>query len=186
MAEIPSSGLHIPDGLSHDITCHVVGNTHSWLQALAILIGFLASIIAAIIARYANINISKKKSTIDLIVKENSADYIAERKSYIALRDKGDLLKYVNDINFHRERTTILTVLNYYEAICVGIKNDCFCEKTFKDWKRSTLVSDWIDLAPFVASLRRYGNGDRSQIFVECGKMAEKWATPEEKRKFSF
>lgn len=156
------------------------------LQAIAIITGISAAIIAALITRNANINISRKKATIDLMVSENSKDHFDERLEYLDIVRNGELEKYASPEKFDsRERNIILRVLNGYESVCVGMKNNAYCEKTYRQWKRQALVNDWILLGTFVSSLRHKSSGDTSLMFEEFSRIAYRWATPDERKKIS-
>lgn len=79
------------------------------------------------------------------------------------------------------DRDCVLHVLNYYESWGIGIRGQALDEKMLKDWWRSSLVRDFIDLYPFIAGYRRVLGIQTA--FNEFQVLATSWATPSERAK---
>lgn len=118
----------------------------------------------------------KQKSTIDLLISNNTNEYYRKRrKAYMRMRDSGmnftalacKLDKQVKSTDEERRHNFIvLDVLNSIEFICVGIKEDLFDEAVYKRMSESSVIKDWNTLKPYIMELRRV-SGDNDKLFCE-------------------
>ncbi|OOR98199.1 DUF4760 domain-containing protein [Haemophilus paracuniculus] len=125
----------------------------------------------------------KQKSTIDLLISNNSNAFLRERRQkYMQMRDKGEnftalaclLDKNATPTQEQSEKNFIvLDVLNSIEFICVGIAEELFDEAVYKRMSRSSVLKDWNTLKPYIMEIRRINSNDR--IFCEFEKLATKW-----------
>lgn len=58
------------------------------------------------------------------------------------------------------QRKAIQTLLNFYEAVAVGIKNDIYDEQIVKDCQGTIIVGVWRFSEPFVKRLRSENRRD--------------------------
>lgn len=125
----------------------------------------------------------KQKSTIELLISNNSNEYYRKRrKAYMAMRDSNVNLTVLacalNDKNAteeqKRQNFIVLDVLNAIEFICVGIKEDLFDEAVYKRMSKSSVIKDWNTLKPYIMELRRINNNN-NKIFCEFEWLATKW-----------
>ena len=126
----------------------------------------------------------KQKSTIDLLISNNTNEYYRKRrKAYMRMRDSGmnftalacKLDKQVKSTDEERRHNFIvLDVLNSIEFICVGIKEDLFDEAVYKRMSESSVIKDWNTLKPYIMELRRV-SGDNDKLFCEFEWLATKW-----------
>ena len=126
----------------------------------------------------------KQKSTIDLLISNNTNEYYRKRrKAYMRMRDSGmnftalacKLDKQVKSTDEERRHNFIvLDVLNSIEFICVGIKEDLFDEAVYKRMSESSVIKDWNTLKPYIMELRRV-SGDNDKLFCEFELLATKW-----------
>lgn len=72
-----------------------------------------------------------------------------------------------------QENEAILAILNNYEFIASGIREEAFDEEIYKRMKRSLIIRDWDTLKPYVTELRN--KEKRPKLFVEIEWLAEKW-----------
>lgn len=126
----------------------------------------------------------KQKSTIDLLISNNTnAYYRKRRKAYMRMRDSGmnftslacKLDKKVESTDEEiKHNFIVLDVLNSIEFICVGIKEDLFDEAVYKRMSESSVIKDWNTLKPYIMELRRV-SGDNDKLFCEFEWLATKW-----------
>ena len=125
----------------------------------------------------------KQKSTIDLIISNNTNEYYrTRRKAYMEMRDSSTnftalackLDKNTNNSNNKEENFIVLDVLNSIEFICVGIKEGLFDESVYSRMNRSSVLKDWNTLKPYIMELRRINNNN-SKLFCEFEWLATKW-----------
>lgn len=144
---------------------------------------FLGAVFAAMVAvRNTNAagNLARDKATLDLILKEETDQFILEkRKNFLTLRSKGNLVTWAlnwgegkhkplpdNSSEATQEQQEEMTnahdaigfVLNKYEMIAIGVRNKILSEKIYDEWLGTTIINDWHELAPFVAQIRESYN----------------------------
>ncbi|MDP8033483.1 DUF4760 domain-containing protein [Pasteurella atlantica] len=126
----------------------------------------------------------KQKSTIDLMISNNSNSYYRKRRqAYIKMRDQKvnftvlacslDQNSPSND-ETKRQNFIVLDVLNAIEFICVGIKENLFDEAVYKRLSKSSVIRDWKTLKPYIMELRRINNNN-DKLFCEFEWLAIKW-----------
>lgn len=72
------------------------------------------------------------------------------------------------------EYDIIISLLNYYEAIAIGIKDGAINEEIIKDWWRQTTVRDWTLLYQFVSGYRKERGS--STIYEHAEDIVNSWA----------
>lgn len=176
--ELHSIGAHISESDTLQLVCHGFHSSPSFLSYLP----FIGATIAALVAWWnvdrtfkANRVIAKKKATMDLILLEQTNDYILrKRNAFLKLKKQGDLVKWA-DPKFRAsdQAGCIATVINKYEMIAIGIENDSMCEDIYYSWFASTLVSDWEELCTFIGELRR--RSKNYNLYIKFEKLALRW-----------
>lgn len=126
----------------------------------------------------------KQKSTIDLLISNNSNSYYRKRrKAYMKMRDSGEnftalackLDKNITSTEQEQQQNfIIIDVLNSIEFICVGIKENLFDEAVYKRMSKSSVIKDWHTLKPYIMELRRINNNNQN-LFCEFEWLATKW-----------
>lgn len=126
----------------------------------------------------------KQKATIELLINNsNNAYYRKRRKSYMKMRDGGlNFTSLACSLEKHAEATDetnrqnfiVLDILNSIEFICVGIKENLFDEAVYKRMSKSSVITDWNTLKPYIMELRRIKNNN-NKLFCEFEWLAEKW-----------
>lgn len=181
--------IPIPAGVTAlSLSCSVQSGIGPWLQAGAIVLSFVTALVVALITRSSNQSIARKKSTIDLIVLEQTNQkFLDDRRQFRVLREAGRLEQWADpEKKLDPSRAVVINILNSYEFVAVGIKNGAYCEQTYKDWCRTTFVKDWVQLGAFVSALRSHLNGDGAKIYAEYAALATKWANASEKSCFAL
>lgn len=86
--------------------------------------------------------------------------------------------------NRQKDRDVIINLLNYYETWALGIQRQAYDAEMLKDWWRSSLVADYIDLRVYIDTHRKAGKNFAA--FEGFENLAKKWATPEEALRGGF
>ncbi len=68
----------------------------------------------------------------------------------------------------------IFVILNYYEYLAVGIKNQVFDEKTIKELVKGSLIKANTLFGAYIAHLRKKHTKNKNQ-FIEMEKLAARW-----------
>ena len=146
------------------------------IQTGAIVISAIGVIVTIV---WAN-RIARKRATLDMVMAEMmDPTQIEQRREFIKLRDEGNLVKYADPE--HAETSApyyIRDTLNTYELIAIGIKQGILCEKSYKDWARTTVVKEWMACKPFVTQMRQ--EAGVSTYYCEIEALAKKWANSSE------
>lgn len=74
---------------------------------------------------------------------------------------------------FIEKKITLLTIMNDYENIALGIKHGILDERYLFQWMRATLIYDWQTLGPLVQEYRR--SAKNRQIYIEFEGLASAW-----------
>jgi hypothetical protein len=72
----------------------------------------------------------------------------------------------------------VIQICNYYEVIAVGTRNGAIDKTMYKEWWRTSLVLDWLDLRTFISDYRRIQNVDGA--FREFERLACEWISDSE------
>ena len=188
------------------IACADLHHAAWYVTYIAIVATNIAGIIAWVnVTRSNNRNrfIAKKKSTIDLIILEQTNQYLMEQRStFLDVREEGDIVKllYIMDdvkkdnkdncpktelekneevrkeslrAETSKKIKSIATIINKYEMLAIGIEEESLCEDIYKKWLKSTLISDWRELSTFVGELRRKNNN--YHLYERFENLATKW-----------
>lgn len=156
-----------------------------WVSPLVILISAIAAGYLSIESIRANRDIARKKATLDLIERTASTEYY--QKSYVAFRDirtSDDGFEQIfNPSNnaMIKQRQMVISFLNHYEIISIGIEKNILDEGVYKDYMKSMVVRDWFESERFIKHLRTptsdSGSGvDASAAFTNFEIMALRWA----------
>ena len=174
----------------------LVGNTGESAQFLGESYGFwvqtgaviLSIIVTGFFARKAIISNGKtaketlehnqlmqqKRATIDLILQENQDQELIKAKITIAaLPDNASFIEYLdvneNDQPSKKEvKDCIRILLNRYEFIALGIKNEAFEESIYKDF-----TNTWKKAKPMIMELRR--RKEQNTYYQEFELLADRW-----------
>lgn len=176
------------------------------LMAAAVVI----SAAAAYISYQDNRRIAKTRLTMDQISRQvHDKDIITIFNGFRAIRQKYELgkdpenplthsmvieadlntEKMLGENGIHanarqKDRDVIINLLNYYETWALGIERQAYDEEMLRDWWRSSLVADYLDLKSYVDTHRKaLGN---FAAFEGFEKLARKWASADEARRGGF
>jgi len=144
----------------------------SIVQTLAIIISAIAAVVIISVTKI----ISRRRATIDMVLKLRlDPSYKKARKDFKAIRDGGNGMAEFACRNHtaDAESKTILDVLNHYEFICVAIRERAICEKTYKRMLCTQVLKDWECSQGFVTEIRK--TKDHPTLFQEFERIAKRW-----------
>ena len=146
----------------------------------------LASAIVAICTIRASARQERRRATIDVVIEQRRDErLIAARQIITKKHEAGEtnLAKYL-ETKDSEDFKVILLVLNAYEFVASGIREDAFDEDTFKRLRCSTVLKDWEALWGFVMEFRRQKK--IPTLFQDFEWLYDKWKIdplPANKRK---
>ncbi|MEM9425667.1 MAG: DUF4760 domain-containing protein [Pseudomonadota bacterium] len=147
-----------------------------WLSAGAILVSALIAARMAFLGLREQRKIAKKRATLDMLSRrEWDADYLSARTEFNRLKTGPTPLEtWVNDEHKNTTQSDcIRTVLNDYELIAVGIREDILDEELYKVWFKTSFLRDYNLSKSYIAAMRKKYSSD--QIFAELQNLAESW-----------
>ena len=117
----------------------------------------------------------KKRATIDLVLHQRNDIKLTDAKKILRnLDDSNGLSSYAClDAKDKDETIAIMAVLNHYEFVATGIREDAFDERVYKRMLYGILVKDWNNLEAFVVELRK--TRFHNTLYQEYQWLAEKW-----------
>lgn len=155
-----------------------------WSAFIAPVLVFL-SIGVAIWGVFNTRAVARRKATLDLIEKRESAEHYQQihkvfrdtrlADGFMALADpRSDAAR--------AQRKAVLDFLNHYEMVAIGIRRNILDERMYRDWMEGAFVRDWNAAADFIQSERWRRNADNSDwvyrrsIFANYQWAAERWS----------
>jgi hypothetical protein len=143
------------------------------IQTYAVVVSVVIALIVLILTQRS----AKKRETLNLISSiRNSTEYKASRIEYLALvNSTNNLVEFAKEENSESSQASIIEeMLNYYELISLGIRMGTLDEHFYKLWYRSSLVTDYRRLQPYIVELRRWTGVPT--YFYQFERLATKWA----------
>lgn len=143
------------------------------LDSKTLILGISA--ITAIAAVHRNSIINRRRATVDLVLHQRSNQKLIEANNIVnPILSTNEITRYADDSKKDTpEREAILTILNNYEFICVGIKEKAFDINLYKRMSYGIVIRDWGCFKPFVYHLRQAH--DRPTLFQEFEWLAIKF-----------
>lgn len=119
----------------------------------------------------------KQRATIDAVISDRRDDGLTlSRQQFGDMKAQGENFESLGAhpiIDNKEKNQAILDILNNYEFMAAGIKEQAFDEEIFKRMKCSLIVQDWDVLEVYIRALRK--KSGRPKLFVEFEWLAEKW-----------
>lgn len=143
------------------------------IQTYAVVISVVIALIVLVLTQRSG----KKRETLNLISTiRTSGEFKESRDAYLKLvNSTNNLVEFAKEDNSETKEAKIIEeMLNYYELISLGIRMGTLDEHFYKLWYRSSLVTDYRRLQPYVAELRRWTGVPT--YFYQFEKLATKWA----------
>lgn len=162
-----------------------------WLTPVILATSAITAAVLSIHSIRTNREIARKKASLDLIVEAQSTDYFQGlRKAFHDIRtDEAGFEQIFAPTNpeIQKQRQMVLSFLNHYELIAMGIFDGILDEQVYKTYMRSIVVRDWFAAEPFVSHIRAPTPDSGAEVsaaaaFSNFERLAQKWA-PEVKRR---
>jgi hypothetical protein len=120
---------------------------------------------------------ARRRATIDLVLDEKQDSALgAARVKFASLRDgKANITQFAckPTADHPEENKAIIDILNHYEFIAVGIRENTFDTAIFKRMKKSLLIRDWDVLSGYALEMRKQTK--HPKLFVEFEWLANEW-----------
>jgi len=142
-----------------------------WVQTGALIVSAVAAIYLIAASRKDN----RRRATIDLVIQQKQDSELQTAKRFVLSLHENkveNLTKYLADKNSD-ECKNLLRVLNNYEFVAAGIREDALDEEIFKRVQFSVWIKDWDALSGVVMELRHSEN--RDTLFQEFQLMSARW-----------
>jgi len=143
------------------------------VQTYAVVISVVIALLVLILTQRSG----KKRETLQLISSmRTSPEFKESRGEYLKLvNSTNNLVEFAKEENSETKEAKIIEeMLNYYELTSLGIRMGTLDEHFYKLWYRSSLVTDYGRLQPYIAELRRWTGVPT--YFYQFEKLATKWA----------
>ncbi|MEL0614011.1 MAG: DUF4760 domain-containing protein [Marinomonas sp.] len=118
-----------------------------------------ATAIAALYSIRRNTIINRRRATVDLVLHQKNDSDLKKANLIVnpLLRDESISITTYSDKTHigSEERTAILFVLNNYEFVATGIREEAFDFNLFKRMRCGTVLRDWEEFEPFIYELRK-------------------------------
>jgi hypothetical protein len=135
-----------------------------------------ATAIAALYSIRRNTIINRRRATVDLVLHQKNDSDLKDANLIVnpLLRDQSiSITKYSDKSHIgSEERTAILFVLNNYEFVATGIREEAFDFKLFKRMRCGTVLRDWDEFKHFIYELRKINK--QPTMFQEFEWLAKK------------
>jgi Domain of unknown function (DUF4760) len=133
-----------------------VASSFDWVA----LVG-LAVIMVSVVVAWQSLKAAKasaaKRATLDMIEKAESTPYYHELYLNFAYHCRQKSLSSLHDAKEERdrkERQQVVSYLNHYKIVSIGIKEGILDENYYKEWMKGYFISDWNDASDFIQGLR--------------------------------
>ncbi|NMZ98108.1 DUF4760 domain-containing protein [Pseudomonas lundensis] len=154
-----------------------------WVQTAVILLGAGAAVLTIVIngrlSRQSiahNEKLSRQRATIDLLLTQRTDMNLIESKKAVGVihNNGGDFTALAaRDKVQELARSHILSIINNYEFIALGIREGALDESIYKRAVYSQVMRDWKAMKAFVMELRRQNQIDT--LFQELELLAKRW-----------
>lgn len=154
-----------------------------WVQTAVILLGAGAAVATIYIngklSRSAiehNEKLSQQRATIDLLLTQRTDQNLIESKKAVGAihNNGGDFTSLATrDKALDDTRSHILSIINNYEFIALGIREGALDESIYKRAVYSQVMRDWRAMKAFIMELRRQNQIDT--LFQEFELLAKRW-----------
>lgn len=164
----------------------------SYGAAIVAVIGVVVSIVLAARQLRRQRKLTAQRATLDLISRFeiHNQRWVELRSEFVDLRSKNTLGLLVNPteeeqkendpekkarLRAERERKRILVVtyLNHFECVAVGIHHGIVDEDIYKEWHEGAYIRAWNDANSFAVDMRHMRQN--SNLFKHFEELAKKW-----------
>lgn len=156
-----------------------------WLTPLILTISATTAAFLSVQAIRANRDIARKRASLDLIVQAEATEYYQTlRRAFHSIRnDEAGFEQIFAPTNpeILKQRQAVLSYLNHYELIAMGVFDGILDESVYRNYMRSIVVRDWYAAEPFIRHIRAPTPDSGATVssaaaFSNFEKLAMKWA----------
>ncbi len=119
----------------------------------------------------------KQRATIDAVLSERKdSELIRSRQVFAEMKHQKENFEALGAYPIIQNKVknkAILDILNNYEFMSAGIRENAFDESIYKRMKCSLIIQDWKILELYILSLRKQTS--RNSLFTEFEWLAKKW-----------
>ncbi len=180
MSECDVTGIEA----ANTVVC-VASNSFWWVAPLILGLSALTAAVISIVSIKANKKIARQRATLDLIERSESTEYYqATYQAFTQVRkDAAGFDQLINATNpqVTEQRQKVISYLNHYELLAIGIYQGVLDKGLYKRFMRSTVVRDWHEAEPFINHLRRPTPDSGSEVsaskaYSNFERLAKEWA----------
>ncbi len=142
----------------------------------------MGGVAIALLSLKNTIELAKKKQSSDLVFAgRNDRDFLLGIEVLKRRRAAGS----VRELAFARnhadaDAASISYLLNYFEALSIGVSQGIYDEAILLSNYRGTVVGIWSSASDYVRELRKVK--DNADIYVNLQRMADRWVSPARRR----
>lgn len=142
----------------------------------------MAGVLIALLSFRKTIELAKKKQSSDLVFAgRNDKDFVGGIAALKRRKQAGDIKELAFARNYgQQDALSVSYILNYFEAISVGISQGIYDESILSNNYRGTVVKIWSYAAEYVLKLRKVQANPA--IYRNLQLMAERWTLPTQSR----
>lgn len=151
-----------------------------WIQTVAIVVSALFAGTQLLALRKQNLSNDlqwKQRATIDAVMSDRKdSGLIQARRLFAKMKKQNENFDALGSnplLDNEEKNHAILDILNNYEFMASGIKENAFDEEIYKRMKRSLIIQDWDILEIYIQALRK--KEKRPKLFCEFEWLAKKW-----------
>ncbi len=119
----------------------------------------------------------KQRATIDAVLAERKDNQLTQsRQLFAEMKQRNENFEALGAYPIIQNKVknkAILDILNNYEFMSAGIRENAFDEAIYKRMKCSLIIQDWKILELYILSLRKQTT--RESLFTEFEWLAKKW-----------
>ena len=156
-----------------------------WLTPLILTASALTAAALSIHSIRTNREIARKKASLDLIVQAEATEYYQSlRRAFHSIRNDDAGFEQIfapTNPEILKQRQSVLSYLNHYELIAMGIFDGTLDEGVYRNYMRSIVVRDWFAAKAFIRHIRAPTPDSGAEVsasaaFSNFEKLALKWA----------
>ena len=181
-----SQAIELTDATPPLVVC-VTSDSIWWLTPVIFTISLCVAIFGVITARA----VARQRATLDLIEKTETSEVYNDIKATFLYYSRTEKLHELHDPQEGPDkdaRDKVMTFLNHYELVSIGIRNNILDRKFYMEWMRGPMVDDWNRAADFIQRERWKWSKSRAEwiyydsTFCAFAKLAREMSPKDAKK----
>ncbi|WP_421567428.1 DUF4760 domain-containing protein [Stenotrophomonas sp. PD6] len=142
----------------------------------------MGGVVIALLSLKNTVELAKKKQSSDLVFAgRNDKDFAGGISALKRRREAGSIRELAFARNYGQpDAVSVSYILNYFEAVSVGVSQKIYDESILKENYCGTVVKIWAYASDYVLELRKVQ--DNHAIYKNLQRMAERWGSPAKPR----